>query len=221
MTIPLWDQNAVILFYTGTLAPEELAMTRYLKQLLTENDVFFDVGANIGYFSSLAVTCGSSVHAFEPNDRLMPYVRKNAGAEVRIVHSALSDHIGTAEFFDTTASGKSGTSSLVRPKGESSTLSVPVTTLDAYCEHQEIPTVIKIDVEGAEAQVLTGGRKTITAHAPIILMEVLRGEREADSQRAITLLEECSYEKYAIAPDGSLIPYTPHALNLVFTKNKP
>jgi len=220
MTIPLWDQNAVILFYTGTLAPEELSMTRYLQQILTKNDVFFDIGANLGYFSSLATACGASVHAFEPNGKLLPYLRENAGAEAVIISSAISDRVGTAEFFDTSETGKSGTSSLLRPKGSSLSLSIPVTTLDVYCERAEVPTVIKIDVEGAEERVLAGARAMLIAHRPIILMEVLKGERDAASQRAIGYLTDASYEAHGIAADGSLIPYTPDALNLVFIKKR-
>ena len=48
------------------------------------------------------------------------------------------------------------------------------TTLDAFCSARGIvPTLLKIDVEGAELMVVQGGEKTLE-HTPIILMELLR-----------------------------------------------
>jgi FkbM family methyltransferase len=221
MTIPLWDQNAVVLYYTGTLAPEELAMTRYFLNELTPRDVFYDVGANFGYFSSLGNLVDARVHAFEPNPTIIPYLKKNVSGNVIINELALNDSEGVVQFYDMSLSGKSGTSSLVSPKSPSREIKVRSLTLDSYTRVNEPPTLLKIDVEGREYAVLSGGRKMLERYSPIVVIEALRGERSENLARSLRLLKELGYRPFWIGHGGRLRPGMPDtALNLVFKRSE-
>ena len=75
LLLPISDENAVLIYYCGSLGFGESAFTRFLIENTSKNDVFYDIGANYGYYSSLASTLGAEVHSFEPNPSVLPYTR--------------------------------------------------------------------------------------------------------------------------------------------------
>jgi FkbM family methyltransferase len=127
-----------------------------------------DVGANVGAYTLLLarwVGETGAVFAFEPSPAvfagLTRHIQLNdVTAIVRPVQSAVADVIGTLPF---TADTTPGEGRLVAAGGESgATIRVPVTTIDEFCAREGIePTFIKVDVEGAELDVLCGARDTI------------------------------------------------------------
>jgi FkbM family methyltransferase len=148
----------------------------HLKTLLTPGCVFFDVGANFGYYSltvaqSLKGNC--RVQAFEPNprtrDRLLWNVAANAMSKVVTVQPvALSDCAGTATLIvrgDNSGAARLGT--------DSPGVSVNVTSLDLFCLEQSIDRidVIKIDVEGYEVKVLRGALEILERVKPALIVE--------------------------------------------------
>jgi FkbM family methyltransferase len=151
-----------------------------LKHTIAPGAVVLDVGANVGISAMMmARWCGSEghVYAFEPSPTpkkiLARHLRMNDLTDrVTISDFALSDAEGTATFY---ASGISGKSALSDANiGQSAeAVKVPVTTIDAYCEAAKIkPSLIKIDVEGFEFNVLNGARKTLKEARPSILVEL-------------------------------------------------
>jgi FkbM family methyltransferase len=151
-----------------------------LKQTIAPGAVVLDVGANVGISAMMmARWCGAEGHiyAFEPSPTpkklLAEHLRMNdLGDRVTICDFALSDSEGTATFY---ASGISGKSALSGANiGQSAEeVKVPVTTIDAYCQANKIkPSLIKIDVEGFEFNVLNGARKTLKEARPSILVEL-------------------------------------------------
>jgi FkbM family methyltransferase len=151
-----------------------------LKENITPGAVVLDVGANVGISAMMmARWCGSEGHiyAFEPSPiakkLLAEHLRLNGLAErVTICGSALSDTEGTATFFASGISGKSALSDANISQGVE-TVKVPVTTIDAYCQAKKIrPSLIKIDVEGFEFNVLNGARNTLKENRPSILVEL-------------------------------------------------
>ena len=215
MVLPLSDPNAQRIYFTGTLgAPRERNLTAFLITHLTEHDVFYDVGANFGFYTFLAETIATNgeVHSFEPNPRVCAYLARNAvGNRVVVNHLALSNRSGTATFFDLVSD--SSASSLIRaetrPEAVYAETVVPVTTLDVYVRDHTPPSLIKIDVEGAERLVLEGGAGVLTRHKPTIILEVWGGERGAKYHAsAIVLLESLGYRPFRIERDGSVLPVT-------------
>jgi FkbM family methyltransferase len=145
--------------------PEEYAA---FKAAVRPATTVLDVGANIGAYTVLfAQWTGPAgrVIAFEPAPRalggLREHLRLNGVADrVEIVDRAVSDAVGSASF---DCEGASGANALVADRTAGiSAITVKTTSLDAFCEEHGLrPATIKIDVEGAELEVLRGGRRTL------------------------------------------------------------
>lgn len=130
--------------------------------------VALDVGANVGAYSLLLgqwVGPAGKVFAFEPAPKpfngLVRHVRLNHLE--RIIHpvpSAVGAARSTAPLLLASTAGESRLATSV--EGQDRTIDVPVTSLDAFCAAEQIaPDFIKVDVEGAELDVLRGARETI------------------------------------------------------------
>jgi FkbM family methyltransferase len=151
---------------------------------LDDDDVFFDIGANIGYY-----TCFAAAHlppervvGFEPYPpnarRLRENLRRNdRDADVRAL--ALADDPGTVAF--DRASMRSGYAfaalASVTDAGDD-TIEVDAETGDRLVASGDIPrpTVVKIDVEGAEPLVIEGMRETLAEEdCRLVYCEVHRG----------------------------------------------
>lgn len=163
------------ILYSGNWEPE---ISSFLQQELTEDDVFYDVGANVGFTSFVALTKGvKHVFAFEPDPINLQVFNTNLNLNkdlrdrCTIIGKAISESPGRLSFTHA-PSANMGLGKL-SSSGGSNTIEVDVTTLDAFvagCEGVIAPTVIKIDVEGWELQVLRGGIKTITNHRPRLIV---------------------------------------------------
>ncbi len=131
-------------------------------------DVVWDVGANIGAWSCFLGTTDASIIAFEPvqaNQRALLDNTERNGVEVRVVPRALSDETGDASLrLDSrgTTPGAGRGSLLDSWRGASeSTILVPTVRGDELTDLPD-PTVLKIDVEGAEPHVLRGMREQLS-----------------------------------------------------------
>jgi FkbM family methyltransferase len=91
-------------------------------------------------------------------------------------------------------------------KGENfGKVSAEETTLDEYAKTHTPPTVIKLDVEGAEAKVIAGGARTLRTYKPIIAMEVWPGGKgERFSMPAVRKLYDLGYISHTINDAGEL-----------------
>ena len=148
----------------------ELEVTTLLEAKLRASDIFFDIGANAGYFSALALGCGvSSVIAFEPDPDTCNVMQQQFAinnwdpSRWRIAQLGLSDREGYQDLIRGSDAGESGFGDW--PYREVvGRLRVKVSSLDDFCRRYEIrPTVIKIDVEGWEFRVLNGADKVLSA----------------------------------------------------------
>jgi FkbM family methyltransferase len=125
--------------------------------------VVLDVGANIGVFSLAAAKRfpGAAIYAFEPNpdaySRLVRNLDVNEAGNTRPVNRAVHSICDTIGF-----SAEGSTTSGVVTDGGS--LTVQSVTLDEFCSNNEIGRVglLKIDVEGAEVEVLKGADKILS-----------------------------------------------------------
>jgi FkbM family methyltransferase len=164
------------LMRTGKFEIEETAI---LSSLLPKIDVFIDIGANLGYYTCLALQSGKPVVAFEPQQQNLQCLFQNLNAngwakKAEVFPLALSEHSGLLTLYG--ASGPSA--SLIKNwAGYSSRFkkTVPVSTLDKVLagrfESQQL--LIKMDVEGAEFNVLKGALSTISrSPKPIWLLEI-------------------------------------------------
>lgn len=214
MNLDLSEYLQAHLFVFGSY---ELPTVRFLRRYLQRHDVVFDVGAQIGYLSLVmgkAAEGGTTIYSFEPETtnamRLRNNVQLNGLANVNIEQCALSDKTGTLKLF-LSRDNNAGTHSTVFVEHNVSTdyIEIPATTIDAFVEARSIPRLdlIKIDVEGAELEVILGGTRTLSRLFPVIVMELsdgLQKSRDFTTQQLKALLADRGYSSFRIDDDGSL-----------------
>ena len=145
--------------------PEEY---RAFRDAVHPGAVVLDVGANVGSYTLLFAMWagpGGRVFAFEPapdaREGLRQHVVLNRVADrVEIIPSAAAEHAGSAKLQVDGASGGNTLIDAGLPTGP--TIEVETTSLDAFCRARGlVPDVVKIDVEGAELDVLRGARSVL------------------------------------------------------------
>lgn len=146
--------------YTGL---HDFAEMGFLLHFLRKEDVFADIGANTGTYSVLATGhAGAFSLIFEPIPETMELIQKNIkvnsiGDRVKLFPFALGDEKKTVRFSNTLDAENH-----VLPEWEhTSEMIVSVERFDDLCYPENIPSLIKIDVEGYEMAVLKGMRRTL------------------------------------------------------------
>jgi FkbM family methyltransferase len=140
--------------YVGLMEFEDMA---FVLHLLHEGDGFIDVGANVGVYSLLAASRGARVLALEPVPATFEHLLDNVhlnryGARIDARNIGVGSERGELCF-----STQSGPTNHVLAPGESAekAVTVAVDSLDAIAVDWS-PVMIKIDVEGFEANVIRG-----------------------------------------------------------------
>ncbi len=143
-----------------------------IASCLKTGDTFFDIGANVGFYTLLAsrrVGVSGTVVAFEPAGTnfsfLTQHVGMNSLKNARLLNYAVSDEDGHA-FFE---SGPNRAMGHISPNGS---VRVRTVRLDTAMEQEQLPppNCIKIDVEGAEVSVLRGAANTLRRYRPLIFL---------------------------------------------------
>lgn len=169
-------------YLVKTMAEVDPALLRLAAEVVRPGDTVWDVGANLGLFSfAAAVAAGPQgrVLAIEPDTDLVRLLRRSAAraaahAPVDVLPAAACDEQSVARFHiarrNRSTSYLAGFGSSMTG-GVRSTRLVPTITLDALAARFPAPDVIKIDVEGAEIAVLTGGA-LVLSRLPALICEV-------------------------------------------------
>lgn len=147
----------------------DMHLLKYLYDTLQEGDSFWDVGTNIGLYSLILATKSPKVNivCFEPEPRCLGRLQKNIASNnaknVKTYELALSSSNGEA-YFSAAAEYGDGSHSLVNEKITSNTFKVQTIKGDDFVEQYKmsIPALLKIDVEGAEIEVLKGLQKVLS-----------------------------------------------------------
>lgn len=181
------------------------ALFEFSKEYIKKDDVVWDIGANIGLFTFCATYLSGkngNIVALEPDAWLVQLLRKSvslqptSSAPVQIIVSAVAQSL---EIRDFNIASRSRSANFLKGYGSSKATGgvaekqkVVTVTLDWLAERLPIPNVIKIDVEGAELEVLRGGLNFLKEKHPIILCEVF----SANSKEVADLLIEIGYKIY-------------------------
>jgi len=182
-------------------------ITSYLCAQLKPGCVFMDIGANVGYFSLLAgslVGPTGKVIAVEPNHDVAVQLKQNA-AKSEVTNIALeevccSESAGQRTFFLSEAMN-SGKSSLSQANAEGSrSLEIACTTVDLLVDGYNLQRVdaVKVDVEGAEMEVLRGMRSTLAQFRPALLIELLPPLLARFSATAEDVIEFLAQQGYSM-----------------------
>jgi FkbM family methyltransferase len=191
---------------------------RLLQAALRPQTTVFDIGANIGLMSIplLAQDATVRVVSFEPSPAVAPWLARTIagssyGARWQHRAVALGRTPGEAEFFSSPQDA--GAYDGLRPTGRTAGVSVtrvPVATLDSIWRELGSPdvSVCKLDVEGAETEVLAGARECLRATRPTILLEWNPVNLTAFKVDPVSLLDLADANGYAVFAAPHLVPVT-------------
>lgn len=175
------------------------------QQLLRDARTFYDVGANIGYFSLFAASENPqlSIVAFEPNAKLYSILTDNVRANALSIHCeprAVSRDAGRHDLYVSRSDMSASLDSSFRAGEHVRTVAVETTTVDEYValHSPRGPLLLKIDVEGHEPAVLEGAAHTLRQMKPDILLEVVEEYGPAPT----SLLKDAGYRFYQITNTG-------------------
>jgi FkbM family methyltransferase len=165
-------------FLFGTHDPE---VQHVLGRLLHPGMTVYDVGANVGFTAVLAarqVLPGGRVVCFEPlqanADLIHHNARLNGFSDIDVRVEALGRNDGEAEFTLSHSPTWGRLSEAGATPDASGSIRVPVRSLDSLRANEGIapPDLIKMDVEGAEAEVLAGAVNLLTDARPVLVVEL-------------------------------------------------
>lgn len=156
--------------------------------LLRPTDVVWDVGAHHGFMTLCAARRTGAVHAFEPSAMnralLERHVRWNELHNVTVHPFALQDHDGESTF------GGAGTSKMFALGGGSEIVQVRTARTVVDEGRSARPSFVKIDVEGAESNLLEGAMSVLAGRARLVIA-LHDGEQDA---RCSAILAAAGYE---------------------------
>ncbi|MDB9281515.1 FkbM family methyltransferase [Halorubrum ezzemoulense] len=191
---------------------DEHSIIEDLLTALDIDDVFYDIGANVGTytcFTAAQLDTGRTL-AFEPEpknaDRLQENLELN-DLHAEIVQVVLSDTDGTVEFALSGDEAGEGEHAIATDNSEQ-TLEVETARGDTIIEERGLPkpTVVKIDVEGAELSVLRGLRETLCTNCRLVYVEV-HTEKITDfggeASEVKTFLTDAGFDVTEISQRGS------------------
>jgi FkbM family methyltransferase len=165
--------GATMNLYVGLHEFEDMG---FILHALRPDDVLVDVGANVGVYSILAGGCGAKVIAIEPVPSSFDSLEDNIylnRLEKRIsaLNIGLASKSGTLRF----TTGYGSTNHVVANGEGNPSIDMPVKRLDDLLREGPIPTVIKIDVEGYEIEVIAGAQNVLTQNKVMAVIMELNG----------------------------------------------
>ncbi len=189
------------------------------KELDLQNDqgCFFDVGANIGLYTweVSKISPHRKILAFEPDPENIKLLQKTLSVanlqNLEICKCALSNRVSEVLFFQDSLTSATGcVAGKDKPwieqylNSSANEIRVKTNTLDSVISDDNNPSLIKIDVEGHEVEVLEGGRNTLIKIKPLLILESF-----PPKQRTIlSILKELGYKLIDADRHGLINPNT-------------
>jgi FkbM family methyltransferase len=160
----------------------EPPISSLIRSELGPNSIFFDVGANVGFFTVLGANVCTGpegeVHAFELEPELIPLidasVRLNeTGAQLQVNCAACANGTGAFYSFHEAQKGNASTNQINRDANRrTGGVQVMSTTLDHYWRKSGAsPDLVKMDIEGAEALAVPGMLELLRDVTPKLILE--------------------------------------------------
>jgi FkbM family methyltransferase len=196
--------------------------TRFFLKTISRGATFLDIGANIGYYSALALTRvgpAGRVVAIEPDPETFEYLQRTIGANgndrASVIRKGLADESGTLRLYRN--SSNRGDNRFYANDLADGHVEVEVARADDVLASLGIGRVdfIKIDVQGFEGRVFYGLERTIRNSSPLVILSEFWpwGLREAGSDpfEVLKRLQEFGLQLHELATDGSTLPLNDHA----------
>jgi FkbM family methyltransferase len=199
----------------GQVEKFETDTVKKILSILPENYIFFDIGANTGYYGIMSsfLHPNSYTHSFEPipnfSQKIRETIELNRLSNINVHTHAVGSSNETKHIY---LSG-SGTTFIPEFTGisekDAATTKVQIIPLDTIVNQiKSVPHFIKIDVEGFELEVLKGGIQSL-AQKPIIFVEIADTIRRKGFEythptysQTIETLTRLGYEGYVLHNDA-------------------
>jgi FkbM family methyltransferase len=198
-------------YVLGTTEPD---VQNVLASHVRPGSTVYDIGANVGFFTVLlARLTGASgrIMAFEPAPEAVAALRHNLElngfSHVVVMEAAVGAHDGTARL----KVPELQVAARLVSEEVGGAISVPVLSLDAAAERCDLPapSLVKIDAEGSEEDVLRGMSQLLARERPQVLCEL-----HATAREVIPFLEEAGYQWSFVEP-GILCGDEPWAVHVL------
>ncbi len=216
-------------FLEGIKFEKELYLLKFL--LLSDNAVFFDIGANIGEYMYVASKYikSENLYAFEPLKNLHIQLKQVFKIQ-KIYNFALSDSNSIKEFkipiiLNQKVFSRATLDLNFREIGEekSEIIKIETKTLDDFVEENHILYIdlIKIDVEGHEYEIIKGGLKTLKTLKPIMIIEIDYKHHNNDINDIINKINLIGYSCYYFDLEHRKLREVIFDANVLQTKLRP
>ena len=198
----------------------------FLRHWLQPGMTVIDIGANLGVYSlpmARLVGATGQVFAYEPGSETRALLERsrelNAAANLHISPFALSDREREGRL----VFGGSSELNALGDSGAGETVGITSLDLEDAARGWSSPDFIKIDAEGEEERIFSGGRDFFARHSPLIMFEIRAGEKINEHLR--TLLPSIGYRMFrqlgaapVLVPDDIQQPLDGYELNLFAAK---
>jgi FkbM family methyltransferase len=215
------------IFLTGGKTHDsEIRLARFIiyhykavsQQPTAISSTFIDIGAHVGYYSLIASVLlekKGQILTFEAAKGTFDVLKENLKpfSNINTFHNAVTDVETDLTFFEfpfshseyNTLHNAQFENEAWYKKFKPEKIIVKGITLDSIVKKFDLKNpLIKIDTEGAEAQVIKGGLNTFKTQNPVIIMEFLTKNNEGHKE-AYNILTSLNYQPYTINQSGLLI----------------
>lgn len=172
------------------------------REALKGGGIALDVGSYTGLYSMVAIGAGADMaYAFEPNpvvfDRLSDNLEANGITAVLASNVAVGSRPGTVKMDNINGRPKLTSAGRVIKGGDT-----PMVVIDKAIPGDHNVKAMKIDVEGAEPDVIEGAAETIARCKPMMIVEVLTHDM---THKVVNLLESLGYNDFDTTKERNLI----------------
>ncbi|RYY00706.1 FkbM family methyltransferase, partial [bacterium] len=172
MALDLRDLIQRTIFYTGLW---EVKLSEFITKNLTNEDIFFDIGCNVGYFSLLTASKALTVISIDPDPNNIRVIEKNKAlngfSNINTYTFGLNDKDEKLIFYRANVANN-GISGFTK-RNAVDEFTTEVFSLDSLIYEQKLlpkPTILKIDTEGWEEKILLGAKNLLKSDPPRIII---------------------------------------------------
>jgi FkbM family methyltransferase len=177
----------------------------FVLHYLDEKSYFLDIGANVGCYSLLAASKGADVLSFEPDKDSVSALNVNKCINnfdnITVINKAVGNECGEVKFTE-----QLDTVNYVLDSSSSGGIIVSMVNVDSIVL-DERPIVMKIDVEGYEANVLDGAEKHLKNNVTVVIVETNNSNLSYGSSNSdiFTKLKRLGFQPFTYDPFSRIL----------------